>query len=222
MSTAAQLAANQQNAQLSTGPRTAEGKAISSQNALKTGLTGRTVLLAGEDPALYQAHCESFFAEYQPANDAETELVQAIADTAWRLHRIPQLEAGIFNLGHLQLKDQFAQLYPDTDPAARNQLIRAQVYITYTRQLSNLALQENRLQRRFYKLLDELQERQTMRKQLEQMTLEEAARLYLEAQKSNQPFDPTEFGFEFSITQIEDFLTRPQPHPQRHNLTRAA
>ncbi|HEX4164888.1 MAG TPA: hypothetical protein VHZ55_05385, partial [Bryobacteraceae bacterium] len=38
----ARLAANQANAQLSTGPRTEEGKARSSANAITTALTGRT------------------------------------------------------------------------------------------------------------------------------------------------------------------------------------
>lgn len=40
------LAANRANTQLSTGPRTPEGKAKSSLNAVKTGLAGRTVLLS--------------------------------------------------------------------------------------------------------------------------------------------------------------------------------
>ena len=39
MSTAAQISANQLNAQSSTGPRTAEGKSVVSQNATKHGLT---------------------------------------------------------------------------------------------------------------------------------------------------------------------------------------
>jgi len=45
MSTSAQITANQKNAQLSTGPTSPDGKAKSSLNAVKTGLTGRTVLL---------------------------------------------------------------------------------------------------------------------------------------------------------------------------------
>lgn len=47
----AKLLANGTNAQLSTGPTSPEGKARSSLNALKTGLTGRTVLLPTEDAA---------------------------------------------------------------------------------------------------------------------------------------------------------------------------
>jgi len=43
------LAANRANAQLSTGPRTEEGKAVSSLNAVKTGLCGRIVLVPSEE-----------------------------------------------------------------------------------------------------------------------------------------------------------------------------
>src|SRR5919199_1477139 len=50
------LAANRANALLSTGPRTPQGKAKSSLNAVKTGLTGRTVLLPSDDAAVYQVH----------------------------------------------------------------------------------------------------------------------------------------------------------------------
>jgi hypothetical protein len=55
MSSAKQIAANQKNAQLSTGPTSTEGRAKSSLNAVKTGLTGRTVLLPGGDAAAYEA-----------------------------------------------------------------------------------------------------------------------------------------------------------------------
>ena len=49
MSTDAQVTANRANSLLSTGPKTEAGKARSATNALKTGLTGRTVLLPGDD-----------------------------------------------------------------------------------------------------------------------------------------------------------------------------
>ncbi|MBV8808776.1 MAG: hypothetical protein JO033_08885 [Acidobacteriaceae bacterium] len=49
MATDAQIKANRENAKLSTGSKTESGKAKSSLNAVKTGLTGRTVLLSGDD-----------------------------------------------------------------------------------------------------------------------------------------------------------------------------
>ena len=53
MSSEAQIKANRANAQNSSGPKSPEGKAKSSLNAVKTGLTGRTVLLPGDDAAAY-------------------------------------------------------------------------------------------------------------------------------------------------------------------------
>src|SRR4051794_31675572 len=69
-----QLAANRANAQLSTGPTSSEGKAKVSHNALKTGLTGRTVLLPTEDVAAYQAQVERIFKQFSPEDDKEKRL----------------------------------------------------------------------------------------------------------------------------------------------------
>ncbi|HZQ50807.1 MAG TPA: hypothetical protein VFB14_01355 [Bryobacteraceae bacterium] len=79
MASTAQLNANRANAQLSTGPSTEAGKAISSKNAVKTGLTGRTVLVPTEDAALYESHLASFREHYKPAGEAELNLVQSLA-----------------------------------------------------------------------------------------------------------------------------------------------
>src|SRR3954463_8894033 len=91
-----QLTANRANAQLSSGPTSSEGKAKISHNALKTGLTGRTVLLPSEDAAVYQQHVEPIFQQFAPEADEEKRLIQSLADTLWRLERIPSLEAGIY------------------------------------------------------------------------------------------------------------------------------
>ncbi|MBV9295804.1 MAG: hypothetical protein JO145_09540, partial [Acidobacteriaceae bacterium] len=115
MSTSAQIAANQKNAQLSTGPTSETGKAKSSLNAVKTGLTGRTVLLPGDDAALYESHVSQFVRRFEPASEAEQNLVQSLADTEWRLLRIPSLEMGIYALGRLE----FAELFPNEDPSVR-------------------------------------------------------------------------------------------------------
>jgi hypothetical protein len=98
MASAAQAAASRINGALSHGPTSESGKATSSLNALKTGLTGPTVLRPSEDAALYEAHLAQFREQYQPVGDQELALVQSLADTWWRIARIPSLEMGIYAL----------------------------------------------------------------------------------------------------------------------------
>jgi hypothetical protein len=138
-----QLAANRVNAQLASGPKTPEGKAKSCLNAVKTGLTGRTVLLPAEDAARYEQHVCEFFAELQPVGPRETELVRSLADTSWRVGRIPALEMTIFAHGRIQFADQFA----DREPALQSCLIEMHTFLHYEKQLRNLQIQEGRLRR---------------------------------------------------------------------------
>jgi len=201
MSTSAQITANQKNAQLSTGPTSPDGKAKSSLNAVKTGLTGRTVLLPGDDAVAYEAHVASFFARNQPAGDEERNLVQSLADTEWRLLRIPALELGIYAVGRLE----FAAEYPQEDPAVRTHLIEAKIFLAYQRQLNNLSIQESRLRRQREKDTAALRELQQLRKQHEKKRLTEAARQYIQAvhEERHDIWEPDENGFEFSITEVE-------------------
>ncbi len=62
----AQIEANQRNAQLSTGPTSEAGKAKSSLNAVKNGLTGATVILPSDDLAAYERFRENED-EFDPA-----------------------------------------------------------------------------------------------------------------------------------------------------------
>ncbi len=202
MSSNSQISANRANAQLSTGPKTPEGKAKSSLNAVKTGLTGRTVLLPGDDAAAYQKHVDSFFNKYKPVGDDEHTLTQSLADTGWRLLRIPSLEHGIYALGYLDLAARFE----NQDPEVRSSLIQAQIQVLYEKQLKNIGTQEARLRRNREKDMAELKTLQKERKQLEEQRMKQASDLYEDARDAGQPFDPAEFGFEFSTQQIEQHL----------------
>ena len=142
---------NRLNAQSSTGPRTEEGKAISSKNALKTGLTGRTVLLPSDDSAAFEQHVQAYFDEYKPQGLRERELVQSLAETRWRLNRSFALEAALFS--------QIAADAEEGAPAPSN----IENLLKYEKTLKNLHLQEARLHRRFDKDLTELRELQQTR-----------------------------------------------------------
>src|ERR1022692_2508060 len=90
-------AINRANSQHSTGPRTEAGKQRSALNALTHGLTCRTAVLPSEDPAAYEQLRRQFLDEYRPATPTETQLVHELADTSWRLNRIPLLEADVLS-----------------------------------------------------------------------------------------------------------------------------
>ncbi|MFL6546068.1 MAG: hypothetical protein ACJ8LM_12935 [Candidatus Udaeobacter sp.] len=186
----------------SSGPQTPEGKAKSCLNAVKTGLTGRTVLLPAEDAARYEQHVCEFFTELQPAGPRETELVRSLADTAWRLARIPALEMTIFAHGRIQFADQFA----DRDPALQSCLIEMHTFLHYEKQLRNLHIQEGRLRRQREKDTAELRQLQQERSSREKHDLQMLAGLYVAAQKEGKPFDPAQYGFEFSTEDIENYL----------------
>ena len=70
MATEKQTAANRANAQRSTGPRTAEGKARSSQNALKTGIDAQSEIIRGESREKLEALVLQFDQEYCPVTQA--------------------------------------------------------------------------------------------------------------------------------------------------------
>jgi hypothetical protein len=92
----AKLAANRANAQHSTGPLTAAGKAASSQNNFKHGLYSKQVVVQGEDPAELDALKADLRAEHQPANTTEELLVNEMAEQYWRLQRARRIEAHLF------------------------------------------------------------------------------------------------------------------------------
>ena len=201
MATDAQIKANRENAKLSTGAKTESGKAKSSLNAVKTGLTGRTVLLPGDDAEAYQKHVASFFDRWKPAADDERNLVQSLADTEWRLLRVPALEMGIYALGRLEFAAEFANEHE----AVRKHLIEAKIFVTYRKDLNNLSIQESRLRRQRERDTETLKSLRYQRAQSAKARLDKAAQLYIQAVKENTNgnFDLGQFGFEFSIAQIE-------------------
>ena len=92
-----QLAANQANAAKSTGPRTDEGKAASSQNARKHGFCSAkfSVVRMEELDALQNLRVDAIRA-YRPVNSQELFAVERIALAQLTLLRCAELEAGLF------------------------------------------------------------------------------------------------------------------------------
>jgi hypothetical protein len=197
----ARLSANRENALKSTGPKTPEGLAKSSLNAVKTGLTGRTVVLPTDDGAIYQQHLDRFFKQYAPATDEEKSLTQSIGDAEWRLLRIAPLEAGIYAVGRRELAAEFTG---EDDLVNREALLHAKIFMSYRKDLSNLALQERRLRNQRDTDAAKLERLQKDRTEKTHRDFSNAQALYKLAQKRQVAFDPAFFGFVFSIEELEN------------------
>src|SRR5271165_5156313 len=89
---------------MQTGPRTAEGKAASSMNAMSHGLTSRMAVLPGEDPAQFQHLRRSLLKEHQPATPTEKLLVEEMAQAHWRLDRVRRRQDQAFDSETLDTK----------------------------------------------------------------------------------------------------------------------
>lgn len=97
MATEAQVNANRANAQKSTGPRTPEGKAVVSQNAVTHGFLARETVIQGEDPGEFEFYRDRMLGELAPAGDAEIEMAQRAVGLAWRLRRAQRLQTEAFD-----------------------------------------------------------------------------------------------------------------------------
>jgi hypothetical protein len=210
----ARLDANRANAKLSTGPITPEGKAKVSTNAVKTALTGRTVLLPFDDQNAYHALLEQYKSEFQPVGPIESGLVQSLVDVVWRLERIPGLEYALLEIGHQKLRAE--------DPAFANSAPRANLELriraTNEKGFSNLELQETRLTRRRERELKELRAHQYNRQAKQTEELQQAAQAALVAEHNAEPFKLAALGFEFSTECFDTYLARLTPSMKQNLL----
>jgi hypothetical protein len=91
----ARAQANARNASLSTGPRTASGKAASRLNALKHGVLSEEALVRDEDAGALSELRERLHEALAPSGHLETLLVDRIVVLEWRLRRVIRMEAGV-------------------------------------------------------------------------------------------------------------------------------
>jgi len=179
---------NRANSRYSTGPKTKAGKRRSSQNALRHGLTAQTVVMPNESLEAYRSHLKSFTHEYQPQGTTETQLVQSLADSSWRLNRVASVEATL--LSH----DAAHATKPTHFPRLEAQRLHAVAvtFVSQTKALANLSLHSQRLSREFERTVALLRKLQETRHAQEQK----------EREKTGKPDNPSNYGFVF---------TEPQP-----------
>ncbi len=130
MSTAAQIAANQQNAKLSSGPKSEEGKAASCLNNFRHGFTGAFTVLPSEDQEKFDTLLHGLRVEHEPKTMTEILLVEKMAQHHWLVQRAMKLQ----------------ELTMMSELPSRDQECRFSLYLRY--QTTN--------ERAFHKSLDQL------------------------------------------------------------------
>jgi hypothetical protein len=88
-------AANRENSQKSTGPKTDAGKARSSRNSVRHGLLAGAATLLAEPDREITALLTSYRSDFRPSSAHEDFLVNELAVTAWRLKQITRIETGL-------------------------------------------------------------------------------------------------------------------------------
>jgi len=92
-----QAEANRANSLKSTGPRTASGKEMASQNAITHGLHTQRVVTPHEDPEELAALRDRLAREYRPRTRSQRAIVDELVMATWRLRRAMAADAAMFD-----------------------------------------------------------------------------------------------------------------------------
>jgi hypothetical protein len=208
-------AINRANVQKSTGPRTEAGKQRSKMNAFRHGLTGQTVVLPTEDRSAYERHSQSFLDQYHPKDATETQLVQSLIDTSWRMNRAAAVETNLFSLGIQEMEDHIRANHPEAEAA----LAMALAFREHMRAFVSISINSQRLARQFERTIALLRQIQADRRAAEERQLDKAAKILKMHKDENIPYEPAPYnpaddGFVFSNAEIETLLRREERRQQ--------
>jgi hypothetical protein len=172
MSTNAQIIANRNNAQKSTGPKTLQGKQIASQNSLKHGLTAANDIISAESRPEFDLYRSQMLSELAPQSVMESMLAERVVSLSWRLKRIRRIQnQAIDALSRNNGNDLFSKLkkslfskslvsqsHSPVDDDSSLALGRLAVKdFSNGRVLERLLMYERRLENSLYKTILELQ-----------------------------------------------------------------
>jgi hypothetical protein len=126
MASEKQIAANQRNAQLSTGPKTDSGRNASRMNAYTHGLTGQLDFRTPEEQAAHDKFCSGIVSSLTPADGVERQFAQSVAEDHWRLNKGRSIENNLFAISCSFLDD----IDETDDPEIEKALADARTFTT--------------------------------------------------------------------------------------------
>ncbi len=193
MATEKQLEANKKNAEKCTGPTTQEGKAISSQNALKHGLDAKTEVLRCESEETYEALIAEFYARYHPTVPEERALVNMMIHSEWMERRYACIDAGVWERGFYDTGTESLGLVFEKSQNAFDKVCR----------------RINSAQRNFQRALKQLRELQSQSDQPSRDRKEAV----LKIPKPNKPLTPELVSFRTSETPVPPTAPKTEEEP---------
>ena len=147
----------------SRGPVTAAGKAQSSKNSVKHGLTSTvTIILPGESEDQFRREHADLVCTLRPVNDAEAKLVEDIASLQWQMSRAIRMNSHLLNLQMDAIADAVTDETVDISPEAQIALAFQSLVQTSTA-LPTLDRHLAHLRRQHKYLRDELTRLQSLR-----------------------------------------------------------
>jgi hypothetical protein len=157
MATVAQVAANRQNAQR---PRTLteDTKESLRTRAVKHGLTAKlytNTVLSCEDQEAYNQMLQSLLAEATLGTTQEAMLIQALAQTFWKMQRASNMEAGAISAGLADSRIQLKITEQTKDPKEVGAQL-AFVLWEYSDKLDKVRRYANAAERGFFRVTKEL------------------------------------------------------------------
>ena len=210
MASQKQIAANRKNAQSSTGPRSATGKAKSRLNALRDGLTGQITTLSDEDRVIFEQHKTKLIAGFDPQTPMESELAESIAWDTWRLHHLRAIEMNVYALGIQEQAEEGdagdegedAENPDDFDFA----LSGARTFRSESKRFDLMSLYEQRMNRNIHRNLATLRDLQAERKRNYERDRKEEITIARLHEFNDMPIQtstrPSRNGFIFSNQEI--------------------
>jgi hypothetical protein len=179
MSSEAQIKANRENAQKSTGPRSAEGKAAVAKNAVKHGLFASETVIQGENAEDFEVFRDEMLNELVPVGPVESMLAERFVSLSWRLKRVQRMQDQVIDvmieqdapspyakLAQSMLPKHIRELKESDTRGTGPELVLGRAVIadySNSRVLDRLSMYERRIENSMFKTLNELERRRLMR-----------------------------------------------------------
>ena len=156
---------SRQNGAKSHGPVTPEGKAQSSKNAVKHGLTAAVVVLPHENKEEFNKLLHSYIHDFRPTNQSQQDLVETLAATRWRMNRLVSLETHLFEQETIRNKQTIEKEFTGMDEAGKLAWTLNKMVNT-SKTPAHLLRYESQLNRTYDRALKQLKDLQSMQNAL--------------------------------------------------------